>query len=275
MNFEGYAILFQNELELKVYSPNTIKNYLSVLNIFLHHFEIKLHPKNINEIEIKDYLRSLSSVSQLKQNIGCLKLFYKFVIRQPLKFKWIEYPRKEHKLPDILSPEEVGQIISVCTNIKHKTIILLLFETGLRVNELINLRIRDIDSSQMIIRIKNAKGNKDRIVPLSKTLLSQLRTYYQQYKPKEYLFNGQFDVKYTASSIRQFLKKYAKMAGITKNVRPHIIRHSSFSEMLNIGNDLRSIQVIAGHSNIKTTSMYLHLSSKFISQIRTPQAILT
>jgi site-specific recombinase XerD len=269
MNFENHIDSFQRELELKNYSKNTVKNYLSVLNLFLHHFEKSMHPKNINENQIKEYLKNLSSVSLLKQNIGCLKLFYKFVVRQPLKFKFIQYPRKEHRLPDILSPEEVMMLINACDNLKHKAIVMLLFSTGIRISELLDIKLCDIDSKEMVILI-HGKGAKDRYVPLSENVLKMLRLYYQKEKPKNYLFNGQCADQYTASSVRQVLRQLADKVKLQKDVYPHLLRHSSFSEMLSMGNDLREIQVIAGHKSISTTTMYTHLNKNFISKIATP-----
>jgi site-specific recombinase XerD len=145
-----------------------------------------------------------------------------------------------------------------------------MYSTGVRVGEVINLRISDIDSSRMIINIIDAKGGKDRQVPLDPTMLELLRTYYKRYKPKGYLFNGQFDPQYSTRSIAQFLQKYADMAGIKKRVHPHLIRHCSATHLVEAGLDMSILQRLLGHSNIKTTHIYGHISHNLISKITTP-----
>ena len=264
MNIPKYVELFGKELKLKRYSENTIRNYECCLKLFLDKMNYS-EPKKISESAIKEYLTKLPSVSQLKQNIGCLKLFYKFVIRQPLKFKHIEYPRKERRLPEILSHTEVMNMINRCTNLKHKAIIMMLYSAGFRVSELINLKVTDIDSAQMIIRIKKGKGGKDRIVPLSENVLKLLREYWLSYRPVEYLFNGQNALQYSAGSIRAILKQNSD-----KHIYPHLLRHSCFSQMLASGGNLRDIQNIAGHNSIKTTTLYIHTNNEYISRITTP-----
>ncbi len=147
----------------------------------------------------------------------------------------------------------------------------ILYSGALRVSEIINLKIEDIDSKLMIIRIRSAKGRKDRMVPLDENCLEILRQYYKQYKPKVYLFNGQNnEPQYSKRSIQEFLKTYAFKAGINKKVCPHLIRHTSITHNLESGTDIRLLQIIAGHQNIKTTCQYTHLSPRFISEIKTP-----
>jgi site-specific recombinase XerD len=170
----------------------------------------------------------------------------------------------------VLSSYEVKAIIDAATNIKHKTIIMLLYSCGLRVSEVINLRLTDIDSKRMVIYIRDAKGGKDRQVPLHEKLLTQLRCYYKQYKPNEYLFNGQFELKYSEQSIRQFIKEYSCRANIDKRVYPHLFRHSSFTNMCEAGVDTAIIQKVAGHALIKTTQLYTHISSTIINSIYNP-----
>jgi site-specific recombinase XerD len=150
-------------------------------------------------------------------------------------------------------------------NLKHKSIISLAYSTGMRVSEVCNLKIADIDSARMIINIRNAKGRKDRIVPLSEYVLGILREYFKEYKPVEYLFNGQFDLQYSHRSCNQIVKKYLGEA-----THFHLLRHSSFTALLEQGTDLRIIQKLAGHSSSKTTEIYTHVSRNLISSICTP-----
>jgi site-specific recombinase XerD len=175
----------------------------------------------------------------------------------------------------VLSVDEMQRLISAATNLKHKAIICLMYSTSIRISEVINLKIEDIDSSRMIIFIKDAKGGKDRQVPLDLGILNLLRQYYKEFRPKEYLFNGQFDVQYSERSISQFLKKYAEAAGIKKKIYPHLIRHTSATHLLEQGTDMSIIQKILGHSDIKTTHLYSQISSNLISNIKTPIAAIS
>lgn len=271
MNFRKYMDEFSDEMKFKNYADKTIEAYQRTLWKFLKHFETKYkEPKGIPEREIKEYLKTSISLSQLKHRIGSLKFFYVMVIRQPLKFKYIEYPRKERKLPIVLDTSEIQAMFNVCRNLKHKAIMSLLYSTGMRISELINLKICDIDSKRMVIIIQHGKGNKDRQVPLDNKCLELLRNYAGVYKPKEYLFNGQFSLKYSSRSVEQFLKKYASDSKIKKRVYPHLFRHTSFTHLLEQGTDISLIQKIAGHRSPKTTQMYTHISTRLISSVKTP-----
>lgn len=274
MNISTRLKTFEEELIRKGYRKNSIGNYMSYCSVFLNKFKDKDSPQHISEQDIKDFLRSFKEHNTQRAYHSAIKCFYKYVVRQPNKFKYIEYVKRSRKLPIVLSAEEIKQIISVCTNLKHKSIIYLLYSCGLRVGEVINLKLKDIDSTRMVIYIIDAKGGKDRQVPLHPSVLDILRIYYKQYKPKEYLFNGQTSEKYTESSIRQFLKQYAQDCGINKRVYPHLIRHTAFTNMLENGVDLSVIGKVAGHQNLRTTLLYTHISSTLINKVYNPiQAI--
>ncbi|HNX87689.1 MAG TPA: tyrosine-type recombinase/integrase [Paludibacteraceae bacterium] len=272
MNANDYLIKFETEMRLINYCNRTIANYISHTRIFLLHFD--KDPHEINEDEIKEYLKKSSSQAQLKQRIGSIKLFYEKVIHDPLKFKYIQYPRREQTLPDVLSQDEMRRLFAACSNLKHLTILQLFYSTGMRESEVINLRVTDIDSNRMVIHIRQAKGKKDRLVPLSERTLITLRQYYQSYKPKEYLFNGQFSLQYSAKSIQQFIHDYAAKAGITRRVYPHLIRHCFATHLYEGGADINLIQALLGHKSVKTTMIYTHLSNRLISQVRTPDMVL-
>lgn len=174
-------------------------------------------------------------------------------------------PKSEKKLPRVIDKDFIIQKLSQIQNLKHKSILSLAFSVGLRVSEVVNLKIEDIDSKRMIIYIKNAKGRKDRIVPLSQNVFELLENYIAKYIPKEYLFNGQFSIRYSVGSCQKIFKKY-----IDENSHFHILRHSAFTSLLESGTDLRVIQKIAGHSSSKTTEIYTHVSTKFLNEIRLP-----
>jgi site-specific recombinase XerD len=263
MNIGNYLSRYSEDLKLKNYSENTINNYIKQVEIFLKYFNKSVtKPSEISENKIKQWLLESKSINGRKHRLSAVKLFYKLTGKQPLKFKNIEYPRSEKKLPRIIDSELIKYKLSEIENIKHKTILTLVYSVGLRVSEIVNLKIEDIDSKRMLIQIKNAKGRKDRIVPLSQTVLDLLRIYYKQYKPRIYLFNGQNSEKYSIGSCQKIYKKY-----IDKNTSIHTLRHSSATALLENGTDLRVIQKILGHSNVKTTEIYTHVSNQILSKV--------
>ena len=206
-----------------------------------------------------------NSINGRKHRISAVKLFYKYTGKQPLKFKHIEYPRCERKLPQIIEKDFLLDAISKITNTKHKAIISLAYSTGMRVSEVCNLKISDIDSKRMIITIRQSKGRKDRIVGLSDKILKILRIYFTEYRPKEFLFNGQFDLQYSSTSCNQIVKKY-----LGKEYHFHLLRHSNATALLEAGTDLRIIQKHLGHANCKTTEIYTHVSTNVLSKMALP-----
>ncbi len=271
MNIPKYIEQYRKDLKLKNYAENTISNYVSQLNCFLNTFDGKFsEPSKINEKSIKDWLLEAKTINSRKHRISAIKLFYIHTIKQSLKFKYIEYPRSDKKLPQVLSIEEVQKMFNVCTNLKHKVILSLLYSCGLRVSELINLKWSHIDRSRMIINVIGGKCNKDRQVMLSQSLIPLLEMYYKEYKSKEYILNGQFDIQYTSRSVLGVIKKLGQIAGINKRVYTHLMRHNCFTHLVEAGTDINLIQKLAGHSNVKTTLIYTHISHNLISKINSP-----
>jgi len=228
----------------------------------------------INETDIRHYISTLSkenkSKSFLNQMINSIKFYYEIVEGMPNRFYEIERPIKETKLPKIISLEEIKAIIDNTNNIKHKCIVSLMYSAGLRRSELLNLKTTDIDSKRMIISIKHAKGNKERLTILSKTILTDLRLYFIKWKPKEYLFEGPNYTKYSSSSVLKIVKNAALKANIRKTVTPHMLRHSFATHLLENGTDLRYIQVLLGHSSSKTTEIYTHVAINNLKTIKSP-----
>lgn len=277
MNIGKYIQRYSEDLKLKNYADNTIKNYCSQVELFLKHFEpVATKPSEISERQIKTWLLQANTINSRKHRISAVKLFYELTGKQPLKFKYIEYPRSEKKLPIVLSQKEIQAMFTECENLKHKVILSLLYSCGLRVSELLNLKWEHIDRSRMIINIIAAKGKKDRQVMLSESLVPLLIEYYRQYKPKEYVLNGQFSLQYSETSVNQVVKQLAKKAGIdNKRVYTHLIRHCSFTHMVEAGIDINLIQRLAGHANVKTTGIYTHISHNLISKIKSPIESIT
>lgn len=266
MNIGKYIQQYSEDLRLKNYSENTIENYCSQVRCFLEYFNSSAtKPSEISEKQIKQWLLQAKSINGRKHRISAVKLFYKITGKQPLKFRYIEYPRSERKLPQVINKEFLLERISKIENIKHKAIIALAYSVGLRVSEVCNLMISDIDSQNKIIYIRQAKGKKDRIVPLSANVLTTLREYFKEYRPKEYLFNGQFELRYSERSCNQIVKKY-----IGKDYHFHLLRHSNATALLEAGTDISLIQKLLGHNSPKTTQIYTHVSTQLINKIQTP-----
>lgn len=266
MEIPKYLDLYRKELVLKNYSENTIKNYSSQVDLFLRgHNHLFTEPSKINESSIKSWLLQFKTRNSMCHSISALKLFYKCVIKQPMKFRYIEYPRSEKKLPQIIEKEFLLDAISKIQNKKHKAIIALAYSTGMRVSEVCNLKIADIDSKRMVITIRQSKGRKDRIVGLSDKILDILRVYFLESRPKEFLFNGQFDLQYSHTSCNQIVKKY-----LGKEFHFHLLRHSNATALLEAGTDLRIIQKHLGHSSSKTTEIYTHVSTNILSKMALP-----
>lgn len=211
-------------------------------------------------------------ISQAYQKIlvGAIKLFFNELLRKNYKLNYLYPDRTEKKLPIVLDKSEVLLLLNAIENIKHKSIISLIYSAGLRLGEVIELKVNDIDSKRMLIRIAAAKGKKDRYVMLSDKLLSLLREYYKDYKPKDYLFEGQKGDKYSARSVQAILKQALKKAHITKNASVHTLRHSFATHLLESGTDIRVIQQLLGHSSIKTTKIYTQVTTSNISKVISP-----
>jgi site-specific recombinase XerD len=261
-------------LERKRYSYHTIKTYRIYFKQFAEHFRGR-DLQEIDTSEINAYILSLIkakniSSSQQNQRVNAIKFYYEKVLGHKKRYYHLNRPRKETKLPAVLSAKEVKAIINSCTNIKHKCILMTLYSGGLRRSELINLRIQDIDSKRKLIRITNAKGNKDRYTLLSSTLLISLRRYYLEYRPHYWLFEGVKKSQYSATSIEKIFKKALRKAGVNKHATPHTLRHSFATHLLEQGTSIRYIQELLGHSSIHTTQIYTHVASKKLSEIHNP-----
>ena len=259
------------KLELKRYSDNTVRNYVACFEGFINHY-YDTDPLDLNEVDVRMYLQKLiqegKSNSYVNITINSIKFFYEIVHSMPNRFYAIERPRKLKQLPEVLSKEEIVNIINNTNNLKHKCIVGLLYSSGLRRSELLNLNITDIDSKRMVVIIKNAKGNKDRISVLSPSILKDLQTYYKEYRPEKYLFEGQRGEKYGVTSVLNIISSAAKKAGIYKKVTPHMLRHSFATHLLENGTDIRHIQLLLGHSSTKTTEIYTHVANRSFMEIK-------
>jgi site-specific recombinase XerD len=264
---------YLKKLELKKYANNTVRSYVNCFETFINYYKDR-ELLNLNENDIRDYLQKLvqekRSNSYINQTINAIKFYYEIVLGMPNRFYAIERPRKEHKLPKVLSKEEILQIIDNTNNIKHRCIISLLYSAGLRRSELLDLKLDHIDGKRMLIRIEAAKGNNDRYTLLSKSVLKDLRVYYKQWNPSNYLFESPSKKQYSPASIVKILKRAAIKSGIKKRVTPHMLRHSFATHLLENGTDLRHIQLLLGHKSSKTTEIYTHVATNTFTQIKNP-----
>ncbi|MFN7656195.1 MAG: tyrosine-type recombinase/integrase [bacterium] len=248
------------------YSPRTKDNYLSHIKDFLK----SLGDKQIIHCNSKDFQSYLdnykfTSISQQNQVINSIRFLYKFGLNKKYDKVSFKRPKSEKKLPKVIDNDYIIECLSKINNLKHKSILSLSYSVGLRVSEVVNLKIEDIDSKRMIIHIKNAKGRKDRVVPLSQNILELLRSYYKEFRPIDFLFNGQNNLKYSTGSCNQIVKKY-----LGEKYHIHQLRHSCATNLLENGTDLKLIQKILGHYSVKTTEIYTHVSNQLLSKVNLP-----
>lgn len=274
MDILKWSDKYSVDCRLKYNSLATQENYISQVKSFLFYFKNELEPKAIHNDKIKEWLLEAKTINSRKHRLCAINSFYSLTVRMPDKINKIPYPKSEKKLPIVLSIEEIQRMFTACENTKHKIILALLYSCGLRVSELINLKWKHIDRSRMIINIIQAKGNKDRQVMLSTDLIPLLEKYYREYKPIEYVLNGQFpdkELRYSDRSVGEVIKQLAVKAKIdNKRVYTHLIRHCNATHLFEAGTDLSIIQKLLGHNNIRTTQIYTHISHNHISKIQSP-----
>lgn len=274
---EGFKGLenFKRWMRSKRYSESTISTYMDAAKSFLVFFKEKALSEISNDDVIvynNDYiLKNNLSASYQNQIVSAIKLFFSTVANRKIEIESIHRPKRSKALPNVLSKEEVKQILEAHGNIKHKTMLCLIYSCGLRRGELLSLKPGHIDSKRNIVTIIQAKGRKDRIVPLSPKILVMLRDYYKIYKPTVWLFEGhEKGAPYSDKSLQSVLKQALVKAGITKPVSLHWLRHSYATHLLESGTDLRYIQELLGHSRSRTTEIYTHVSTKSLQQIKSP-----
>ncbi len=268
---------FIKQARIENYSEATVKNYSSTLKLFLQYVS-NLKVNKISDDDIQNYLyfckrEKQYSFSSMKQVLATIRFLYGKVFHQPIPKVLDIKLRKPLYLPTVLSAKDISRLIKVTNNLKHKTILLLIYSGGLRLGELLNLKIGDIDSESMRIHIRQAKGKKDRYIMLSDKSLAMLREYYKKYKPTDYLIEGQKG-KYSPTSVQSVFKTALKKSGIKKNVTVHSLRHSFATHLLDKGTDIRYIQELLGHKRLETTQIYTHVSSHSINNIKSPADFL-
>jgi len=262
------------EMELRGYSPKTIKNYILHVSTFS-----KFHnksPELLGEEEIREFLHHCITVRKLSEGTvnyynACIKFFYAKVLHRKLDLKQLPKAKERRRLPAILSPEEMNDIFNATHNIKYKAIFMTIYSAGLRISEVCNLKVSDIDSKNMQIFIREGKGNKDRYTILGKSNLKILREYWEISRPKEYLFSGRYSINaISPRSVQVEFGKSIERTKITKHVTVHSVRHAFATHLLNGGTDVCHIQKLLGHTRISSTSVYLHLRRLDLLSIKSP-----
>lgn len=271
---EKLCKLTQERLTLRGYSEKTHSAYLSHIRRFLLH--CKKEPEHISNEDVRDYLLRLidegaKSHAYVNLAISSIKFLFIDVLERRDIITGIPRPKKQEKLPDVLSTDEVFSILKAVNNIKHQALLALTYSAGLRVSEVVSLRIQDIDSKRMLIHVRQGKGRKDRYTILSEAALEVLRTYAKSYRIHDWLFPGEEDTDHlTERSAQRIFEAAKKKAQVCKNVSIHSLRHSFATHLLEGGTDLQYIQELLGHKNSKTTEIYTHVTEKDISRIRSP-----
>ena len=253
------------ELQLRNYSPKTAEVYIRCVANFTQHFKLspdRLGPEHIRQYQLFLVQRKQVAWAVFNQTVCALRFFYRHVLHRDWIIEHIPYPRLEEKLPVVLSPAEVAAVFAATRNLKHRTILMTIYATGLRVSELTHLRVSDIDSQRQVICVRQGKGRKDRQVMLSPKLLELLRIYWKHYRPVVWLFPGNTPERpITRETVFTICRQAGEAAHLSKRISPHTLRHCFATHLLEDEIDLRRIQVLLGHRNLKTTAKYLHVSN--------------
>ena len=270
-----------SELRRKMQADLRVRNYadLTQATYIRRVAEMALHfgrsPDTLSREELRGYLRHLNeqgvSLSAFKQTVGALRFLYRVTLDRPELLPSVRYPRQKRRKPVVLSQAEVGRLLEVLGNLKHRALAMTLYGGGLRVSEVLGLQMRDIDSDRMVITVRHGKGDEDRQVVLSTVLLETLRAYCRAYRPLTWLFEGRVPGQaLTSRTVQVVIKAAGVRAGITKPVTPHKLRHSYATHLLESGTDLRMIQTLLGHRALQTTAIYTHVATTRLRSIKSP-----
>ncbi|RZJ70422.1 MAG: integrase [Flavobacterium sp.] len=275
LSVEEYEDLlrFRKWLQTHRYSDSTVNTYCKMCEFFLKYLRKRnitaITARTIEQFNYEFIVSPQKSISYQNQAINAIKQY--LIFKQiALDFQNIERPRKEKKLPTVLSMEEIRRLMESTVSLKHKALLSLIYSGGFRISEVLNLKLADIDSDRMLIHVRNAKGRKDRYTLLSTKALLLLREYFVVYQPKIFLFEGNGGGQYSSRAAQSVLQASATRAGITKSISLHTLRHSFATHLLEHGTDIRYIQDLLGHSSPKTTMIYTHVSDSSVQNIRNP-----
>ncbi|MBI4521597.1 MAG: site-specific integrase [Gemmatimonadetes bacterium] len=262
------------DLRVRNYAPKTQALYIREVARLATHF--RRSPEQVEPEEIRGYLVHLTqeqrvSWSRFKQSLSALRFFYRITLGREWMAPHLPFPKQEKRLPTVLSREEVVRLFRAVRNLKHRAVLMTAYAAGLRVSEVVCLRLEDIDSARMVIHVRQAKGRKDRFVMLSPDLLTVLRRYWSVERPRDWLFPGQNRQQHLSSrSVQRLIQCASQRAGLRKRITPHTLRHSFATHLLESGTDLRVIQTLLGHGNPRTTARYTHVSRARLEATKSP-----
>jgi site-specific recombinase XerD len=272
-----------DELQRRNYSPNTVRTYIHAIEDFARYFgrsPYRLGPEHIRQYQVHLFRERKLSAGTVEGRTAALRFLFVKTLKRPYIHDQIPFPKRQRPLPAVLSQDEVARLIDSAQNLMHRAMLMTLYGTGVRRAELCQLKVADVDSKRMVIRVRNGKGGRDRDVLLSDKLLETLREYWRWMKPKTHLFPGtvknwRADVPITTKVVWTAVNEARKRAGIEKRISPHTLRHSFATHMLEAGADLRTIQVLLGHAELADTAVYLHLSRRHLHAVASPIESLT
>ena len=267
------------ELQRRNYAQSTVDAYVLALRDFSQYFNRppdQLGPDHIRQFQLHMLRDRKLATNTVKQRMAAIQFFFARTLKRAYIRDDFPYPKAPKRLPAIWSQEEVTRLIDSAANLSHRAMLMILYSTGVRRSELVRLKVEDVDSKRMVIHVRQGKGSKDRDVPLSSKLLETLREYWRWAKPKTYLFPGQSgpDAPLTAKAVWHACQGAVRRAGIPKKISPHCLRHSYATHLLESGADLRTIQLLLGHADIKHTTVYLHLSQRHLHAVANPLDVL-
>jgi len=271
------------ELQRRNLSPITIRIYVRAVEDFAQYFKMspdKLRPEHIRQYQVHLFRERKLSAGTVEGRTAALRFFFVKTLKRPYIHDQIPFPKRQRPLPTVLSQDEVARLIDSAQSLMHRAMLMTLYGTGVRRAELCQLKVADVDSKRMVIRVRDGKGGRDRDVLLSDKLLETLREYWRWMKPKTYLFPGtvknwRADVPITTKVVWTAVNEARKRAGIEKRITPHTLRHSFATHMLEAGADLRTIQVLLGHAELADTAVYLHLSRRHLQAVASPIEAIT
>ena len=275
--------LMLDELQRRNYSQNTVRTYIHAIEDFARYFgrsPYQLGPEHIRQYQVHLFRERKLSAGTVEGRTAALRFLFVRTLKRPYIHDQIPFPKRQRPLPTVLSQDEVARLIDSAQSLMHRAMLMTLYGTGVRRAELCQLKVADVDSKRMVIRVRNGKGGRDRDVLLSDKLLETLREYWRWMKPKTYLFPGtvknwRADVPITTKVVWTAVNEARKRAGIEKRITPHTLRHSFATHMLEAGADLRTIQVLLGHAELADTAVYLHLSRRHLQAVASPIEAIT
>lgn len=261
------------EFQIRHYAPGTQKSYLHCVSRFAQHFNRS--PDQLGPEEVRAFLLHLVNEAKVSYAVvsiyvSALRFLYKVTLQRPWDLQTIPHPRPEKRLPEIPTRDEILQLLGCVPNLKHRAILMTCYAAGLRVAEAVRLKPGDIDSARMVIYVRQGKRRKDRVVPLSRTLLELLRAYYRVVRPRDWLFPGRYDQHLSVRVAQHALGRARRVSGLKRPMTVHTLRHGFATHLLEAGTNLRTLQLLLGHSSLRSTAVYTHVSTRELSAVTSP-----